>query len=504
MNIKKRIISVIVVVCVLVVAMFMGHPMLQKLIKSGENLGLAGTGKETVRLWYVDDNLTEYLNQMAVNYYEENDIRVEVKQVSGLEYLEQINQASISDEENTPDLYIASNDTLEKAYLAGLASEVQDEQGIFTSGSFPQAALQAVTYQDKIVGYPYYFETSALVYNKTYLEQIARTAVETEMEIEPQEEETDSSDETVENTVGDPFENCSDEVKEEALKRVETMIPSTIVDILNFADQYDAPENVEAFFKWDVSDIFYNYFFIGNYISVGGETGSDKKKIDIYNSDAIASLKVYQELNQFFSIEAESVDYDTVVNEFLEGKIIYTIATSDIITKLESAKEEGNFPYEYGVAVIPDINTELSTKGMSVTESIVVNGYSEHKELANQFAKYLAVEHADLLYDRTHKLAANNQVSYENECLDVYHQEYEKSAPVPKLIETSNFWILLENCFTNVWSGENANNELKALSEQIMTQLTGESYEEEYIEDPQVELLQVEEYEEVSEEEQEN
>ncbi|MBR4020523.1 MAG: hypothetical protein IKI99_04350, partial [Firmicutes bacterium] len=42
-------------------------------------------------------------------------------------------------------------------------------------------------------------------------------------------------------------------------------VPLTIDDILDFADQYDAPGNVDAIFEWDVSDIFYNYFFVGNY-----------------------------------------------------------------------------------------------------------------------------------------------------------------------------------------------------------------------------------------------
>ena len=49
-------------------------------------------------------------------------------------------------------------------------------------------------------------------------------------------------------------------------ERINAMIPSTIDDILSFADSYDAPEQVEAVFKWDVDDIFYNYFFVGNYI----------------------------------------------------------------------------------------------------------------------------------------------------------------------------------------------------------------------------------------------
>lgn len=85
-------------------------------------------------------------------------------------------------------------------------------------------------------------------------------------------------------------------------ERINAMIPSTIDDILSFADSYDAPEQVEAVFKWDVDDIFYNYFFVGNYIDVGGSSGDDTESIDIYNLDAVRCLMAYQDLNQFFPL----------------------------------------------------------------------------------------------------------------------------------------------------------------------------------------------------------
>lgn len=68
---------------------------------------------------------------------------------------------------------------------------------------------------------------------------------------------------------------------------------------------------------------------------------------------------------------------------------------------------------------------------------------------------------------------------------------------MPKMIETSNFWVGLEIAFAKVWEGEDANDELKALSEQIMGQVLGEAYTEEYIDVP----IPVEEDEENLEEE---
>ena len=447
MNVRKRFISVLAIALVLIALCLFGSAYARE---DGTELPFTVVQKETIHLWYTDAALTDYLNSKAVSFYEATDIRVEPMLVSGLEYLEAINRASVQEQEEAPDVFILTNDSLEKAYLAGLATELENISDLANSTHYSQAAQNAVSYHGKYLGYPLYFETSALLYNKTYLEQI---------------------------------------VAEEELSSADALIPSSIADILNFADQYSTPENVEYFFRWDVSDIFYNYFFIGNYISVGGAAGDHSEEIDIYNEDAIASLSVYQDLNQFFSIDTKETNYDTIMQEFLEGKTIYTIATSDCMKKLEEAKENGEFAYEYGIANIPDINAELMTKGMSVTNALVVNGYSKHKEAAGRFIEYLAKEDGNELYEKTGKLPARIQAQYANNNMVAFSQNYVKSAPIPKMVETSNFWVELEICFAKVWSGEDANAELKALSEQIKTQLAGEPVTEEVLQTPVIELL---------------
>lgn len=420
--------------------------------EKGDLLSEHGNRKETVNLWYTDDALTDYLSSKALEFYENTDIRVVVRLVSGLEYLEAVNAASLDDGIDTPDLYILSNDSLEKAYLAGLATQLPDTAPVYEEQLFPQSARDAVQYNGKYVACPMYFETSALLYNKTYLQQIADEA--------------------------------------------EQLIPASIVDILTYADQYSTPENVEYFFRWDVSDIFYNYFFIGNYISVGGAAGDDKSLIDIYNTESVSSLKVYQEMNQFFSIDTKETNYDTIMQEFQEGKTIYTIATSDCIRRLDEAARNGEFGYEYGIAKLPDINQELATRGMSVTNALVINGYSEHKEAAGRLMEYLIRDANADLYDMTGKLSSVIRDTYASEHEAAFMENYMESVPIPKMLETGNFWVELEICFAKVWGGEDANAQLRKLSEQIRTQLAGEAVVEEPIEDPQVELLPAVEYEE--------
>ena len=478
MNITKRVIAVILCICMLFVAMYVGNTQNNLEMKS------IFDGKNSIILWYTDDSMTNYLNAMAVSYHDKYNVRVLPKLQSGDDYLESINQASI-EQKDMPDLYIISNEALEKAYLSGLATVIDDNNNLISERNFPKAALNAVTYKDNIVAYPYYFETSALLYNKTYLYEMAKNQVMAQ-DGDNKEQNRGEIVETQEST--ESIEDLSNLTEEEQIDRkMQESIPDTFDELLTFADEYDAPQAVEAVFKWDVSDIFYNYFFIGNYVNVGGPCGDNTNEIDIYNLDAIKAMQVYQNLNQFFSIDADDVAYDTVIQEFMEGKLVFTTATTDIIKKLEEAKENNEFAFDYGIAQIPDLNQELESKSLSVTNSVVVNGYSQMKEKANSFARYLVCDNAESLYDRSGKIAANRNVEYDNDNISIFYKEYSDSVPLPKMMATSNYWLQLEITFAEVWNGSKVSDNLKNLSELMLSQVAGKPVTEEYIEEPKEE-----------------
>ena len=155
-----------------------------------------------------------------------------------------------------------------------------------------------------------------------------------------------------------------------------------------------------------------------------------------------------------------------------------------MISRLEEAAADGSFPYAYGVARVPDIDGELITRSLSVTNAVVVNGYSEKKDVANEFARFLTETAAEELYESTGKLPANTRISLPNEQAGSFAQEYAVSVPIPKMMTTSNYWVQMEIAFTRAWNGEEVSAVLQDISEQIMTQVTGEAYTEEYIEPP--------------------
>ncbi len=465
---KKRFLSVILTVCVLFISMFCAKH--GGSVLSGENSSFFATKKTTIRLWYDDDALTDYLLQLSLTYNDTHkNTRLEPTLVSALEYLENISAASAAGE-MYPDLYILTNDSLEKAYLAGLATPV--ESSTLSDSQYPQAALKSVTYNGQYIAYPYYFETSTLLYNKTYLENAARDSLENEYYLENLEEEPDSSADP-EASDSASFEGSVEITDEQVAQRVGEMLPNTITDIIKFAETYNAPQEVEAVFKWDVSDIFYNYFFVGNYINIGGEAGDNSQLIDIYNENTIRCMDLYQQLNQFFAIDSHTSPYQEIIQDFIGGKIVFTLATTDALESIAKAQQDGECPYEYGVIPMPSLMDGVDTRTMSVTRCIVVNGYSEHPKEANDAAEYLCGRYDDNLYEMTGKVSTNKNVKHNQAGIAGFMEAYEESVPMPKMIATSNFWMQLEIAFEEIWEGADPNETLRNVSSKVKTQVSG-------------------------------
>ncbi len=466
MDLRKRLLAVLAVICMLAAVVYVGASGMK--IREDVESQPFFNNKETIYFWYSDEAMTDYISSAAVAFGQDRDVRVIPVLASDSEYLEAINDASLHGSQ-IPDVYIISNDSLEKAYLAGLASRIVDEKGVCTLTHFPQTAISAVTYKDKLIAYPYFYETSAFLYNKTYLEAWTAEQLAAQTEgtgvVEIPDDVPDAEDPV------DDEEYAGEDVLVVTQEKLAAGIPSNMDEVLAFADNYEAPENVEAVLRWDVSDIFYNYYFVGGYMVVGGESGDDENNINIYNEETKACLQVYQKLNQFFFIESDTVTYESVVQDFIEGKIVFTVATTDVLAKLEAAKADGTFPYEYGIAMIPQPSAQLRGRSLSVTNCVAVNGYSEHRQLANEFAAYLTGSYYADLYERTGKVSANLSANQDNEYLKTFMEEYKNADSLPKMMETSNFWIRLEILFSRVWDGGDIDTLLRELSDQILSQV---------------------------------
>ena len=478
MFLKKRMIATAAVIAMAAAAVYGSTQEMSQTQDTGERLQLF-RGKETIYCWYSDEALSGYINAAAVSFGEQNKVRVIPVLTSDSEYLEAVNQETLHSAQ-IPDIYLLSSDSLEKAYLAGLATKVPDTEGICDTDHFSRAALAAVTYDDKIIGYPVYFDTSALVYNEDYLRTWATQQAEKELSGSSDNDEPVGEGEEIIEEDSLPEDQTTDQVTADeatvnalAEQYFAKALPSTVDDLLNIADTFDAPEGVEGVMKWDVNNIFYNYWIVGNYMIVGSDPGDDRNDININNPETIQCLEVYKALNQFFFIESDTVTYDSVIQDFIDGKTMFTIGTTDVVKRLEDAKADSSLTFNYGIARMPDVSAELQSRSLSVTGAAVINGYSEHKELADRFAAYLSEEYADGLYERSGKMPASIHAAEnaDNGVLTIFANEYADSVSLPKMLETGNFWMQLEVLFSKVWNGEDVTTLVQQLADNMSQQL---------------------------------
>ena len=517
MSLSKKLLVIAVITALIAGILYVGRRNNVVMAEEQEN---AYYKTQTLYFWYSDERYTDFLTNAAVEYHTANPgTRVIPVLVSSSQYLQAINDASLSGE-NFPDLYILSNDSLEKAYLAGLACRVRDHSGILNDTYYPTAAIDAVTYHKNHIAYPLSFETTALMYNKTYLQDWVdriNSGEETAKGEGVSLEEMDISEEDAEN-LEEAYDSEEQSESNAEVLTLDDVIPDSFDDLYSFSDKYETKDKVKTLVKWDVSDVLYNYLFIGAYMQVGGDTGDDTALIDIYNEKTLECMEAYKGLKEIFSIDSDT-DYETTLNGFLEGDSLFTIVSTDAIAKareLNSDKEskiaelkaaiatekdnasktadaEGKEEalqekvdalqkeideidvYEYGFYAVPDIKDTLKSKPLSVTDTIVINGYSENKTDADKFATFLSQTCAGSIYQRTGRLAASYAAGYEKDSPeDVFQKQYKESIPLSKLVEASNLWVQLEIALKEIWTGMDPAECLTALSEQIKSQLVTE------------------------------
>lgn len=414
-------------------------------------------------IWYTDPDIQDYMEAAAAETASRYQVEVRAELVSEVDYIEHISDKSVAEEMQGPDLYVASSALLEKAVLAGLAVPVKDT-GL--SDIYSEKAVQAVTYDGNVVARPFFIETCFMLYNRYY--------------VKPEE------------------------------------VPQSIEGILAYAENFEADaltEKVEHIFKWNVADVINNYMFLGAYTNLGGPDGDDKQMVSMDLEQIISCMNYYQSLNGFFAIDADTVTSEEVIQEFIDGKSVFTIVNVPMLAELDRAVAAGEIPeYEeeegahfdpfYQVIQLPPLTDTLSSRGLSVTNSVVVNPYSSNVKAAEACARYLTQERADRLYEEAKKLTAcknllgssepeekkeiwgyqslydrllgQSQTSPDGENNDQYmivYEAYEAAAEVPKIMELSNMWLQLEVVLADIWRGADAGERMTGFKELLETQL---------------------------------
>ena len=466
MNRTSRLISVFLVV-LLFLYVFIGSGKQIREVNAGSS-GASWLGRSgNLTVWYTDERLSPFISKAAVEFGEKENITVIPVLKPAENFLEECYKASASGE-SFPDVIITGSETLEKAYLSGLAMEIPNEGMQIGILNYSEAAVRAVTYHDMTLGYPLSFDTSVMVYNRTYLEQWASQMAIADLTGNPIDMEGGSSESEDSGNSG-LTEADIDPEELEALtsEYIQRMVPYTLEDLMTIANSYSVPDGVEGIMSWDVSSIMYNYWLVGGAFSVGGPNGDDRNDISVNNETAVTCLNKYQALHDYFSIESQEVTYDSVIQDFIDGKTVFTIGGYDLVRRLKEATDDGSFAYEYGFSEMPNVTSDIPSASLAITSVACVNGFSTKTELAKEFALFLTRDEAAILTDLTGLASCSRSFGMEGGADQIYAIEYAGSVSLPKMMETENIWMQLEVLFSKIWEGGDVKEELGTLDSNL-------------------------------------
>lgn len=365
---------------------------------------------DVISVWYCDSELDDYLAALSQTYADEKNITIELTYCAQSEMLEEINAANIDDDLRNADVYFISTESLEKAYLSGLAAEI-DDADTFNSESFSETAISACTYHGKLIAYPFCFETSMLAYNTDYVDEAPRT-----------------------------FDEILDAAGDE-----ETELGGDVTYVM----------------KWDVNSLQYNFAFAGSYLEYGGQDGDDESILDLNSDEVVLAMEYYYSLSDFFSIDPDDAEYDDVLADFASGEIVYTIINTKSIKTLDSSG------ISYEVCVLPDMSDELETAVLSLTTAAVINPYAENEDAAAELVDHICFEGAGDVYEHGGSLPCAGSELTSSGKLSEAMKAYDESVSLPKLMSAGDYWVYLEIALNEVWSGQDINETMNTLEEKV-------------------------------------
>lgn len=334
---------------------------------------------ETLIFWYEDETYMPYVKKALEAFEQDTGCKVTAKCIDSLDYTGDIYDATMENKA-FPDVYMLSGEQLEEVYLYGIAAE-NNSTGLYEN-VVAENALTASAYRGKLLGYPLSYNVCLFLYQKDYFEKA----------------------------------------------------PESIQAIITYSDENEPPENVEYLLEWDVNDPFYDFPFVSNSISFTKEE-AETMKIHYEESLYKEDLLFFEGMLESFSVDAETVSEERIIENFCAGKTLCTILDSDALHRLTGIA--------YEITEIPKLNDVLTAQSCALTDMLVVNPYSENGKKAALLAEYLTIDMSKELYALTGhypvKLSENP-----DEKEKIAYCAYENAVCAPDSQDAGEFWLTLK------------------------------------------------------------
>lgn len=360
----------------------------------------------------------EFLEAMAQEFTAKYDIPVEIQEIGSGEQMAKVKTdgpAGLG-----ADIMVLPHDHLGEAVAAGLVMP-NDFYAEDTMNNFAPAAVEAVSLDGIIYGYPRNMETYLLYYNK-------------------------------------------DLVKEEDLASWDSVIA--------FAKKYNDAKNNKFGFLYEVNNFYYNYAFMaGNGAYVFGKNGTDPADIGLGTPEAVEALQFYQSLREAIPIKAADASGDVKTSLFQTGKLPINM---DGIWQLGNFTKE-KLGFEVGAVPLPPMPNGKAPKPFLGVKAYFVSTFSEYPNAAKLFIHHVTSQEAMVKnYELSGIIPARNGMENEpaiqaNPNALAFLEQFKNVEAMPYIIEMRSVWGPLTATLEPIWDGGNVEAILKKAVEDVKT-----------------------------------
>ncbi|RAP74078.1 sugar ABC transporter substrate-binding protein [Paenibacillus montanisoli] len=298
------------------------------------------------------------------------------------------------------DVVLFPHDNLGKAVAAGLVLP-NDEYGDLAVSENSEVAVQAVTYDGVLYGYPRAVETYAMFYNK--------------------------------DLIATP--------------------PTTFDEVKEFAKTFNDSKNNKYAFMWDIGNFYFSYPFLattGGFVY--GKDGQDKSEIGLNNAGAVEGATYFASLKkEVLPLKSGDVTYDIKKGLFTGGTLAMNI---DGPWAIGDIKKSG---INFGAAPIPSINGKSSVS-FSGVKAWYVNSYTKYPNAAKLFARFASTKEAQLDdFSLTGAIPANKEATQDpkiqnDEIVKAFVEQFKNSQPMPSIPEMGNVWMPIGASLSDIWN----------------------------------------------------
>jgi arabinogalactan oligomer/maltooligosaccharide transport system substrate-binding protein len=348
-------------------------------------------------IWEDNEDRIKFIEYVAEKFKEKYGIDVEIEEVFSGDVFNRLVQDAPAG--LGPDLFEGPHDSLGTVIAAGLV-QPNDNSAEQIKNEFIESAVNCVTYDGQVYGYPLSVSTYALIYNKALVSTPAQTFQE----------------------------------------------------IIDFAKTYNSPDDNKYAFMWDVDNVYLTHCILAGYGAyVFGDNGSNKDDIGLNTDDAVEGAKFFHSLKDILDVKSADADSQMIDGLFTSGKIPYTISGQWSVTSYTNAG------IDVGVAPLPKLpngNTPLSFLGV---QGLYISAYSNYPNAAKLFAEMASSEEMLLKrYEMTHEIPPvkslmDSDTIKADPVSSVFLQQAQSSTVMPFIPQMSLVWDPYMRALQSIW-----------------------------------------------------